>query len=338
MTTTYDCPNDSVPKPERRAHVRGPADHRVEHLFNGFENAIRNLSQKGREPYWGGWLRAMRAEFAALMRAKAGACAPVPDGWTFNEARIADDHEAGDGVWQVGHLNEDDVFSPIVTVDTGNYFQPQDAEPMARAILARVTAPAEGPAEPSEAERLRAAQAAAVMPMIGPLLDAWEGIYGDVKGAIKIEAPGLARHLGAINRAMEEAGDPCRMCNGQGMVGYPTGHPAADSQPCPDCKGSGEVPFEVYAGPEVIDDGLRNCDACAGTGGARTAPQDADRRKVEVYDFIARDLEAAGLSPWRVGEFISSANRPQHVLMIAVGEKQIAEYGAHRDFVRWVSA
>lgn len=45
---------------------------------------------------------------------------------------------------------------------------------------------------------------------------------------------------------------------------------------------------------------------------------------------------AAGL-PWRVGEFVSSANRPEHVLMLAVGEKQIAEYGAHRDFVRWVA-
>ncbi len=40
---------------------------------------------------------------------------------------------------------------------------------------------------------------------------------------------------------------------------------------------------------------------------------------------------------WRVGEFISSALRPEHVLMLAAGEKQIAEYGAHRDFVRWVS-
>ena len=45
----------------------------------------------------------------------------------------------------------------------------------------------------------------------------------------------------------------------------------------------------------------------------------------------------AFLAPWRVGEFISSANRPAHVLVLAVGEKQIADYGAHPDCVRWVS-
>ncbi len=64
----------------------------------------------------------------------------------------------------------------------------------------------------------------------------------------------------------------------------------------------------------------------------------------------ARELRAALATPsvspsqaqkavateWCVGEFISSANRPAHVLMLAVGEKQIREYGAHRGFVRWV--
>lgn len=68
MGPTYDCPNDGVPKPERRKFPRGPTDARVEHLFNGFENAIRNLSEPGREPYWGGCLRAMQGEFAELLR------------------------------------------------------------------------------------------------------------------------------------------------------------------------------------------------------------------------------------------------------------------------------
>ncbi len=49
-------------------------------------------------------------------------------------------------------------------------------------------------------------------------------------------------------------------------------------------------------------------------------------------------IDAAKAEPWRVGEFISSARRPENVLMLAVGEKKIAEYGAHRDFVRWVTA
>lgn len=62
-------------------------------------------------------------------------------GWAFNEARVAEGADIGDGVWEIGHLNEDDVFSAVVTVDTGNYFQPQDAEPLARAILARINSP-----------------------------------------------------------------------------------------------------------------------------------------------------------------------------------------------------
>jgi uncharacterized NAD(P)/FAD-binding protein YdhS len=40
---------------------------------------------------------------------------------------------------------------------------------------------------------------------------------------------------------------------------------------------------------------------------------------------------------WRVGVFVSSSQRPQHVVMVAVGDEQIAEYEAHRDFVRWLS-
>lgn len=47
--------------------------------------------------------------------------------------------------------------------------------------------------------------------------------------------------------------------------------------------------------------------------------------------------EAVLWGPWRVGEFVSSARRPEHVLMLAIGAQQIAEYGAHADFVRWVS-
>jgi hypothetical protein len=58
------------------------------------------------------------------------------------------------------------------------------------------------PAEP-EREMLRSAQAAAVMPMIGPLLDAWEGADRDAMA----DAPALAKHLRLIARAMETAGD-----------------------------------------------------------------------------------------------------------------------------------
>jgi hypothetical protein len=51
-----------------------------------------------------------------------------------------------------------------------------------------------------ELARLRDAQSEAVMPMIGPLLDAWENADLD-------EEPELAKWLASINRAMESAGD-----------------------------------------------------------------------------------------------------------------------------------
>jgi hypothetical protein len=41
--------------------------------------------------------------------------------------------------------------------------------------------------------------------------------------------------------------------------------------------------------------------------------------------------------PWRVGVFVSSACSWKHVVMVAVGDEEIAEYGAHRDFVRWLT-
>jgi hypothetical protein len=54
----------------------------------------------------------------------------------------------------------------------------------------------------TERERLRAAQAVAVMPLIGPLLDAWECCAQ----ACREEMPELDKQLRRINRAMEDAG------------------------------------------------------------------------------------------------------------------------------------
>jgi hypothetical protein len=59
--------------------------------------------------------------------------------------------------------------------------------------------------EPSDRVRLRAAQAAAVMPMIGLLLDAWEHARHHIVN--DRECTELSKQLRAINRAMEEAGD-----------------------------------------------------------------------------------------------------------------------------------
>jgi len=55
-----------------------------------------------------------------------------------------------------------------------------------------------------EREVLRAEQAAAVMPQIGPLLDAFEGLNNDTLCLLRDEAPGLLNALRAINRSMED--------------------------------------------------------------------------------------------------------------------------------------
>jgi len=66
----------------------------------------------------------------------------VPQGWVFNHAQ-----QSSAGIWEIGYRDdEDDRFSPIVTVDTGLYYQPQDAEPLAKAILAMLSAAPQAPA------------------------------------------------------------------------------------------------------------------------------------------------------------------------------------------------
>lgn len=51
----------------------------------------------------------------------------------------------------------------------------------------------------------RIIQAKAVMPLIGPLLDAWEGIPNDTKGALREDEPMLCDYLDRINAAMESS-------------------------------------------------------------------------------------------------------------------------------------
>lgn len=68
-------------------------------------------------------------------------------------------------------------------------------------------------------ELLRAAQAKAVMPLIGPLLDAWECCSQDVRG----EHPELDKQLRRINRAMEDAGELHNTEAQRAAAGGPTG-------------------------------------------------------------------------------------------------------------------
>jgi hypothetical protein len=53
-----------------------------------------------------------------------------------------------------------------------------------------------------EVQRERASQATAVMPLIGPLLDSFDGIPGDVRSTLADEAPGLIKHIKGIYAAM----------------------------------------------------------------------------------------------------------------------------------------
>jgi hypothetical protein len=55
----------------------------------------------------------------------------------------------------------------------------------------------------NEIGRLRAAQAKAVMPLIGPMIDAFEGLPNDVACMDELEELSVA--IEAINSAMEDA-------------------------------------------------------------------------------------------------------------------------------------
>ncbi len=56
-----------------------------------------------------------------------------------------------------------------------------------------------------EADRqsLRKQQARAVMPLIGPLIDEWDGLPNDVTSLPELK--GLRRHMGKLHRAIEDS-------------------------------------------------------------------------------------------------------------------------------------
>ncbi len=57
----------------------------------------------------------------------------------------------------------------------------------------------------SEHRGLQIAQAKSVMPMIGPLLDAWEALPNDELAHLREIAPELCRRLDLIDNAMENS-------------------------------------------------------------------------------------------------------------------------------------
>lgn len=54
-----------------------------------------------------------------------------------------------------------------------------------------------------EIDKLRAKQTRRVMPLIGPLLDAWEGTHNDLKGEIEELEPALFEQLQNLAKAVE---------------------------------------------------------------------------------------------------------------------------------------
>ena len=57
-----------------------------------------------------------------------------------------------------------------------------------------------------ERDQLRKAQADAVMPMVGPMIDAWLDVPNDVRDYMKEQCPTLGCWLDDISAALEFAG------------------------------------------------------------------------------------------------------------------------------------
>jgi len=85
----------------------------------------------------------------------APSVAPEPlKGWKLNHVQFV----RGSGKAEIGYLDsEDDRFSPIVTVDTGLYYEPDQAHPLAVAILGALQAahPPRVPLTPEQIEEMR---------------------------------------------------------------------------------------------------------------------------------------------------------------------------------------
>lgn len=113
------------------------------------------------------WTKETTAEAAAEAQPApepvAGVAEPLP-GWKLNHARRHPDPDQA-GSWEIGFLDdEDDRFSPIITVDTGLYFQEKHAEPLARAILSRlIGSPVAAEARPAQADLPSLARAAGMV-------------------------------------------------------------------------------------------------------------------------------------------------------------------------------
>lgn len=137
-----DVPAKIVNAPATQAAEQAPAS---PHLA-GFTNAQKPLAQ------WVGMSAEVRRDIAERFSPHSALLevedwlreknAPSPPahtaeplrGWKLDAVRPSADDE---GVWEIGYQDpEDDVFYPVCSVDAGNCEREEDAEPLARAILA----------------------------------------------------------------------------------------------------------------------------------------------------------------------------------------------------------
>ncbi len=75
----------------------------------------------------------------------------------------------------------------------------------AHALDEAATRPAEAMGDAERVTELRNDQAARVMPLIGPLLDALDGLSNDAKESLRNEYFGVYQSLRAVQDAMEES-------------------------------------------------------------------------------------------------------------------------------------
>ena len=110
-------------------------------------------------------------------------------GWKLNHVQFV----RGTGTAEIGYLDpEDDRFSPIVTVDTGLYYQPDAAVPLAQAILDALAATPPSLQEPQEA-----------------VAEVTEGLTGPWR-AVRWFIPTRMQHVGMKLYASPQRTDPQR--------------------------------------------------------------------------------------------------------------------------------
>jgi len=98
---------------------------------------------------------ASRSSAPAPQEAPQASEAKLLGGWRLNHVLAH-----SNGTAEIGFLDEDDCFARVITVDTGLYYRPDDAAPLAREILQALTATPQAPQAETPA---------------GQVVDAWMG-------------------------------------------------------------------------------------------------------------------------------------------------------------------